>query len=201
MSETETQTTETSQTGTDPTQTGQGQATDQTATSAPVEPGKTADTKPERAAPEQYEFKAPEGREFDPEVMREFGEVARELGMPQDEAQKVLDKMSPVLEARQAKVMEEAVAEWVESAKADKEFGGDRLDENLGVAKTFLAEFGTPEMTKLLNDTGMGSHPEVIRLFYRAGKAMGPDKVLTGKAPAPSQGDARRLYSVSNMNP
>ncbi len=43
-------------------------------------------------APEKYEFKAPEGREFDSEVVKNFSEVARELNLTQDAAQKILAK-------------------------------------------------------------------------------------------------------------
>jgi hypothetical protein len=37
-----------------------------------------------------------------------------------------------------------------------------------------------------LNDTGLGNHPEVLRVFVRAGKAISQDSVIPGKeAPAP----------------
>lgn len=159
----------------------------------------SADT-PARAAPASYEFKAPEGRELDGAVTQAFADVARELNMPQDEAQKVIDKMAPVMEARQAKIMESAMAEWGEAAKADKEFGGDKFDESLATAKSFLTEFGTPEITQLLNQSGLGNHPEVIRLFYRAGKALGPDRVVTGQASTGAGNSiAQRMYP--GMNP
>ena len=54
--------------------------------------------KPE-GAPESYEFKAPEGTQFDDAVIGAFSEVAKELNLPQDQAQKVLDKMAPVIAA------------------------------------------------------------------------------------------------------
>ena len=38
--------------------------------------------------------------ELDPEVLTAFGEVAKELDLPQDAAQKVLDKVAPVLQAK-----------------------------------------------------------------------------------------------------
>lgn len=155
--------------------------------------------KPE-GAPESYEFKAPEGVSFDEGVIGAFSEVAKDLNLPQDAAQKVLDKMAPVIQARQMEQFEAARNQWAEATKADKEFGGEKLDENLATAKKALDTFGTPEFRALLNESGFGNHPEVIRVFYRAGKAISEDRFVAGSGKGP-QADARRLYSNSNMNP
>lgn len=138
-------------------------------------------------APEKYEFQAPEGREFDPEVLAEYSDVARELNMSQESAQKMLDRIAPVLAAKQEKAIEHARNEWSEGSKADKEFGGEKLQENLSVAKKALDAFGTPELKTLLNESGLGNHPEIIRVFYRAGKAISEDNFVGGKA-APAKG-------------
>lgn len=156
--------------------------------------------KPE-GAPESYEFKAPEGVSFDEGVIGAFSEVAKELNLPQDAAQKVLDKMAPVIQARQMEQFEAARNQWAEATKADKEFGGEKLEENLATAKKALDTFGTPEFRALLNESGFGNHPEVIRVFYRAGKAISEDRFVAGQGGKTNQGDARRLYAASNMNP
>lgn len=156
--------------------------------------------KPE-GAPESYEFKAPEGVQFDDTVIGAFSEVAKDLNLPQDQAQKVLDKMAPVIAARQLEQFQAARVDWAEAAKADKEFGGENLAENLGMAKKALDTFATPELRALLDDSGLGNHPEVIRMFYRTGKAISEDRFVSGQAGKSDQGDARRLYAASNMNP
>lgn len=135
-------------------------------------------------APEKYEpFTPPEGGQLDPAVMEEFGEVARELNLPQDKAQLLIDKMAPKIAARQAEQVQAMSAEWHAQATADKEFGGDKLAENLAVAQKAMTTFATPELTKLLNDTGLGNHPEVIRFMVRAGKSISEDRVVTGGVP------------------
>lgn len=156
--------------------------------------------KPE-GAPEQYEFAAPEGVQFDDAVIGAFSEVAKELNLPQDKAQKVLDKVSPVLAARQAEQFAAVQESWAAQSKADKEFGGEKLTENLSVAKKALETFGTPELRQLLNDSGIGNHPEVVRLFYRAGKAISEDRFVSGQGASHSPADPRKLYAASNMNP
>ena len=133
---------------------------------------------------------------FDDTVIGAFSEVARDLNLTQDAAQKVLDKMAPVLAGRQAERIEAVQTEWTNSAKTDKEFGGDRLNENLGTAKKALEEFGTPELRTLLNDSGMGNHPEVIRAFYRIGKAMAEDSIVTGRTSS-AKSAADVLYDKS----
>ena len=154
--------------------------------------------KPE-GAPEKYEFKAPEGQAFDGTVLGAYSEIAKELNLSQEAAQKVLDKVAPVIQARQAEQIEAVRTAWGESAKTDKEFGGDKLTENLAVAKKALDTFGSPELKKLLNESGLGNNPEVIRAFYRAGKAISEDKFVVGKAAPADANDARSLYPNSNL--
>lgn len=167
----------------------------------PADDGNTDDAagKPQ-GAPEKYEFTPPEGSQFDDKVLGAFSDAARELNLTQEAAQKLLDKMAPAVQARNTEQLESIRQEWVNGAKADKEFGGDKLTENLNVARTALEKFGTPELRSLLNESGLGNHPEIIRAFYRAGKAISEDKFVGGKgAPAASSNDVRSLYPNSNL--
>ena len=157
-------------------------------------------------APDKYEFNAkvadaPE--ELDPEVLTAFGDVAKELDLPQEAAQKVLDKVAPVMQARQAKAVEDAKTEWANDSKSDQEFGGESLEANLEIAKTSLNKFGTDALKSLLSESGLGNHPEVIRFMYRAGKAISEDSYVgnseganaKGNVPKDFNGIANALYS------
>jgi hypothetical protein len=144
---------------------------------------------------EQYEWKAVEGAEVSTDTLADFSEVAKELNLPQDAAQKILDKMAPALARRQAEAIEGVKTQWAESARTDKEFGGDKLGENLAVAKKALDSFGSPELRTLLNESGLGNHPEVIRFMVRAGKAISEDGLVQGTRSVAAQGDpAKRLF-------
>ena len=160
------------------------------ATTTEVEPVATP-TEPTEAkpavvegAPEKYEFKAPEGKAYDSNILTAFEASAREANLTQDAAQKLLDSLSPKIAERQTEQVKAINQEWLNASTSDKEFGGDALNENLGVAKKALDTFGSPELSKLLGSTGLGNHPEVIRAFYRIGKAISEDKFVTGAAPA-----------------
>ena len=133
-----------------------------------------------KGAPEKYEFTAPEGREYDPGVLNAYSEVAKELNLPQEAAQKMIDKIAPLIEARQIERIESVRTEWAEASKGDQEFGGDKLNENLAVAKKALDKFGSPELRTLLNQSGLGNNPEVIRFMYRAGKSISEDTFVGG---------------------
>ncbi len=162
--------------------------------------GDQGNTGDKSGAPEQYEFKAPEGMSFDDAVIGAFSEVAKELNLPQDAAQKVLDKMVPVMAARQAEQLQVARGEWANLSKADKEFGGDKLEENLALVKKARDQFASPELRAMLDETGLGNHPEVVRFFYRAGKAISGDSFVGGRAPnAGGKSLADRLYSNPNQ--
>lgn len=142
--------------------------------------GAQADDQKAQGAPEKYEFKPPEGKEFDAEILTNFSEVAKELNLTQDAAQKLLDKMGPLVEQRQIQQIEQVRTQWADASRNDKEFGGEKLSENLAVAKKALDQFGTPELRTLLNQSGLGNHPDVIRFMYRAGKAISEDRYVGG---------------------
>ncbi len=140
---------------------------------------KAGDDKVDGKAPEAYEkFSLPEGYEYDEKLAGDFGGVAKELGLSQDKAQKLVDhyiqltqKAIQVHNERSAQISEE----WKTSAETDKEYGGAKFAENIAVAKKALESFGTPELTKHLNESGLGNHPEIIRFCWKVGKLLSDD--------------------------
>ena len=174
--QTQTSTTTESTEQTEQTQQTQQTQTEQTAT----EQTTTEQTTQKPGAPEAYEFKAPEGREYDADFLTTFTEVAKELDLPQDKAQSVLDKLSEKAQERQLAKLEEAKAQWLADSKKDTEFGGDKLEENLGIAKKALDAFGSDLLKAMLNDSGLGNHPELIRFFFKVGKAISEDTFMGG---------------------
>jgi len=113
----------------------------------------------------------------------------------------MLEKMSPVIAARQSEQLAAAQAGWLDSAKSDKEYGGDKLPQSLAVAQKAMEAFATPELKSLFEATGLGNHPEIVRFMVRAGNAISEDKHISGRnsGAAPAQTMAQRMYP--NMNP
>ena len=166
--------------------------------------GETQADKPQ-GAPEKYEFKAPEGKEFDAEIIGNFSEIAKELNLTQDAAQKLVEAMGPKIAERQLAQVEAIRNEWAQQSQMDKEFGGDKLNENMAVAKKALDSFGTPELRTLLVQSGLGNNPEVIRFMYRAGKAISEDTFVGnspgagGKPSGPQDFNAKAAALYSNQ--
>lgn len=159
----------------------------------------TAD-KGKGGAPEKYgDFKLAEGVEMDKAMLEGFLPVAKELGLSQEQAQKLVDFQSQYV-AHAQKAQQEAwdtmQADWVKAAKSDKEIGGPAFNDTVGFASKAIAKFGTPELKAALDATGVGNHPEFIRVFAKIGKAMSEDKfhVSNAEAPATPQSLAQRLF-------
>lgn len=151
-------------------------------------------------APEQYvDFIAPEGVALNADLATDFKATAKELNLSQAAAQKLVDVMAPKIAKQQqdqmAKVVQDAQAQWTEEAKKDPEYGGAAFEENLAVARRALDTYGSKELSSLLASSGLGSHPEVVRFFVRAGKPLSPDgKLVTGTHTAAEKTPAQKLY-------
>lgn len=180
----------------------QGQQQSQTQDGANGQEGAQGQAEKPAGAPEKYEFKPPEGQQYDSGFVEAYTKAAKELNLTNDAAQKMLDTVVTATQARHAEQVKAVRDGWATEAKADKEIGGDKLPENLASAKRFMDAHGNPALTELLNVTGLGNHPEIIRAFSKAGKGLAQDGIVTGQRTAQAgQIDARQLYSASNMNP
>lgn len=148
-------------------------------------------TKPDE--PIVYDFKAPEGVELDSTAVDEFKAVAAELKLPAESAQKVVDLYAK-LQQQRADAFAAQVETWGEQVRADKELGGTKLDETLATARKTVDTFGTPKFKALLNSTGMGNHPEVVRMMAKIGKAISEDTIVRGNTSASPKDHASILY-------
>ena len=134
----------------------------------------------EQGAPESYKFNnpegLPEGSEIDERIITAYSEAAREADLPQEKAQGMLDKVMTSMHEHGVEVAEAQRNEWAEQSRKDTEFGGKQLDENLGIAKKALEQFGSESLQSLLEGPqGLGNHPEVIRFMVKVGKAISED--------------------------
>jgi hypothetical protein len=183
-------TTETQDTATATNDGGGTQTTDTTTKVADTSAPATTTT----AAPAEveYKFDAPEGVELNQEDLGKFTAIAKELKLPADAAKKFVD-LAPAREVARAEAFAKQVETWGEQVKADKELG---TAENLATAKKAIDTFGTPELRDLLNTTGMGNHPEVIRLALAVGRAISEDKIVAGRSggETPPRSHADILY-------
>lgn len=182
-------------------------ATEQAATGAQDTTDTTAeDTKAE--VPETYEaFTLPEGFTLEGEDLDDAHALFKELGLPQEAAQKVIDKyigkidtlQKSIADAQQAAI-EQQREEW--GAQAAKEFGKDyqATVERCGV---FLKQLSAerPSLLETFNQTGHGNHPDYIWLVAKCAELATTGSHVDGvggetaDAQQMSEGDRAYMYA------
>lgn len=153
---------------------------------APAADSKSADAPP--GAPEKYEFQKADGITLDDKVLAKYGEVAKSLNMPQDAAQKLLSEVAPAIAQQQQEAYKATLEAWKTQTTADKEIGGEKLSENLGLAKRAMDAYFSPDFVKMLNDSGLGNHPEMIRGLMKVGRLVSQDRFVAGGSGSSNQG-------------
>lgn len=147
--------------------------------------------------PEPYgAFQLPEGVELDQATLAQATPVLRELGLNQDQAQKLVSLYAEITEQtintlneQQNEARRVMVAEWTNQTKAHPEFGGDKLKASAGlVLKAIDALSDSPkdaaEFKSMLKESGLGNNPHIFALLARAGSKLSEDTLVTADAAA-----------------
>jgi hypothetical protein len=149
--------------------------------------------------PDKYDLKLPEGSKLDPAFVERTAAIARELGLDQKGAEALLTnrtkEIADVTDALKAPDLKTGLGAgplWIardetfrKQALADKEFGnGDQatFDTNIEKAQQGLKilEVGAPDLRALLNESGWGSHPTVLKALASLGKRGGEGAQIKG---------------------
>lgn len=130
--------------------------------------------------PESYtEFSLPDGVTMDPEYLASLTPVLKDMGLTQEAAQKFIEAQAKLFQTQEDTRLDafnQLTQNWLTASKTDKEIGGENFEQNVQAARLALTKFGTPELTELFADYGVGNHPEVIRIFTRIGKLLKEDQ-------------------------
>jgi len=149
-------------------------------------------------APETYaDFAMPEGMEPNVELLEAATSIFKELGLTQEQAQKLVDLNAQQVQAGEAGQVEaynQMMDDWKNDSMQDKEFGGDAFEENVGIARAAVDKFGTPELKELLETHGLGNHPEMIRFMIKVGRLTAED--VPGSSGSPSQSKKDRAETL-----
>jgi len=147
--------------------------------------------------PVEYKFTVPEGFELDQARTDEFVAIAKDLKLPADKAQAIVDLATKV-EQQRLEQHQALVADWAKQAKEHKELGGDKLLENLAVAKKpfdLLPKDRADALKSILTATGLEAHPVMFELFHAMGKHLSEATFVPGKeTPAPDASLAKRMF-------
>lgn len=158
-------------------------------------------------------FTVPEGYELNPEIATEASGIFKELGLNQDQAQKLVDFYGKQVQTRDSSATTAAEtawadtnAEWQKQTLADPELGPHigKVKETISRA---LDSLGDAKLTKdfksVMDMTGAGNHPAFVKAFYKMAQAVTEGRHVKGTGPtvdsqrAPGQGKpsaAQALY-------
>lgn len=167
--------------------------------------------------PTYEEFKIPEGVILDKEPLEKFtkrlGEFQNltkaETAKVQEFGQQLIDDHIAGVQDAVKRYNETLVKQWDKQRndwktkfEADPEIGGNRKDTTLKAALEFIRTHGGNEeqqvsLRKLFDETGVGNHPALIRVFANAMAANREGRALPASKPAP---DSRSKVSTRYGN-
>lgn len=144
--------------------------------------------------PEAYELTAPEGIILDPALIEAATPIFKDMGLSNDQANKLMPIAAQMAQRIGDNLNQQILdsvaterANWLNTAKNDTEIGGQNWDASLVIAAKGLDTLGFVKgslLRNLLDESGLGNHPEMIRAFVKVGKAIGEDGFERGAGSA-----------------
>ena len=173
----------------------------------PAVEGEVKEPAAAKVVPEKYELKMPEGMQVDTALLDAVTPIFKEAGITQEVAQKLADAYAPVIQkAGQAQheaamaAFDKQIEDWGKETKAM--LGPDAAKEMAPAGRLIQTFAGkdAPALRQLLNDTGLGNHPLMVKFLIAAGKAISQDKFVDGGNMPGDNSEAavtKRLYPNS----
>ena len=124
--------------------------------------------------PEGYALQFAEGLDVDNALLGGFKNTAHELGLNQSQAQKLADMYvnhmkdsAKSFHETQAKALSEAQQGWEKEITSRPAF-----KQEVGDARRVLVQYGSPELSAIMDQSLMGSHPVFFDFVVKVGKAL-----------------------------
>lgn len=145
----------------------------------------------------EYTLSLPEGSFQTEADLERTTEIAKKWGLSNEAAQAVISRVDEVV-ARQHEQAQAEASSWATQVKKDPELGGEKYNEVKQIAKRGATRFASEKLVALMNETRLGNHPEVVRLFYKIGLEFKDDTIVMPEArsePKKPKSLGERLYS------
>lgn len=144
---------------------------------------------------EIYELTMPEAIPYNKDVFSKFNNVVNSFKLPKEQAQELLN----IAIENANKANEDYMRtrqDWIKEIKNDPEFGNANFSETVSRAQRVLSdpEIGSPKLIELLNSTGLGDNPELIKALAKIDKKYGEDKMVSGKPAGTSYKSAAEIF-------
>lgn len=129
--------------------------------------------------PTYTDFTLPEGVTVEPEIMDQARALFAESGLPQEQAQKLIDlavSREQAAAQRGVQAFADLQNKWVSEIKADPDIGGPRLTASLAAAARAIDRLAVPGLKEALNLTGAGNNPAIVKAFVKLGQLLTEDR-------------------------
>ncbi len=147
----------------------------------------TTPTDPPKAI--EYDLKLSEHSPLtDSDTERILAEAKAE-GLSKEAAQALIAREEKAIddyEDKRNEHVEKIRAGWLGEVEADPEIGGANFKESVELSQRVLKNFGSEKLLKVLEETGFGNHPEIVRVFSTIGKNIADDKFVKGNSQLPA---------------
>ena len=160
-------------------------------------------------------IKFPEGFQRNDETLKAFTDALGDAKLsPQDRAQALVDLHTKALQdvsARADQQWQDERSKWVDATKALPKIGGENLDASLGKIAKLIEEFGKTtdaqgveskelgeQFRQVLDDSGLGDHPTVVRFLVNVSNSFGEGSPVSGDATTGEKTAAQKLYPDMN---
>ena len=149
----------------------------------PKEGDKPDEGKPQESGadvPDEYKFKLPDGVELDAEMLERATTLFKENKFGAETAQQLVDLQLESMATQEKRIVEaqaKQASEWAQTVRDDGELGGANYDKTVAAVRGVMSRFGSPALRELMNATGLGNNPDIVRFF-------------TSIATAPAEGDS-----------
>lgn len=123
----------------------------------------------------------PESLKGQEENFAAFKKLAAEMGIPAENAEKLMQwEATAARQGQRAAEQERAdiLQKWTEQTK---EMFGPSYQKKIACALDAAARFGGEELRALLDVTGLGSHPIIVKTFHNISQQISEDISVSGK--------------------
>lgn len=137
-------------------------------------------------------------------VLTEFSSIAKELGLPQASAQKLVDfytKVSSEAADAGVRLWQTTQQTWRDEVKSDPVIGGQKLNQVMGTINKAINTIGDAKLIdgfrEAMNITGAGNNPAFIRAFYAMAQKLTEGGPVSGSPTA----SATKSFGAAAMYP
>lgn len=157
---------------------------------------------PPQGAPEAYDFTGslPEGEELDETIAQSFGEICKGMNLTNEQANQMAAYGYEYAKGLMEQVndqRERQIDSWAEETKKTLGADFDKTMNEYGAGLQYL-EKTSPEIRKVLNETGAGNRIEIVRAISELGRLVSEDRGIGGGS---TQGGGKTsLYPNTDFN-